>query len=443
MSAAGTLPFIIYITLSGIFNNYISAGFRYRCLKYCLLLYLVPFPLLKYFIYRQYFDVPKPLTEGMTISLSGKIVQTSTGFYLNSLGHLQKIFIGLWICSLGMVIFYEIITFVRFHKKISKNILSDPQVIKIVEMLLKEMKLQRKVTVYENSFASSPFTYGTFCPSIVLTSSSDKNNLHLIIRHELQHVKSCDFLFRQLAFLVLILHCYNPFAYIFFREIIEVQELACDENVMKYISREDQRCYGYLLITTATNKKPNMKSGFTLMFSRRNRNFLKRRIKRIGVFVKTKYVLNISMVILMISISCIPVFAYNPPTADLRSVPWTGFFNPAEGAQVSVFDNGNEIDYITYNNDEDSIYPSDEKNFRYTDTFFITDNGEVIIIKPTDIQVHAGCLHTFVNGTLKEHFRDSKGGCSVKIYEGKICTKCNYTKKLLLENTATYSPCSH
>ena len=284
---------------------------------------------------------------------------------------------------MGMVIFYEIITFVRFHRKISKNILSDPQVIKIVEMLLKEMKLQRKVTVYENSFASSPFTYGTFCPSIVLASSSDKNDLHLVIRHELQHVKSYDFLFRQLAFLGLILHCYNPFAYIFFREIIEVQELACDENVIKYISREEQRRYGYLLITTATNEKPNMMSGITLMFSRRNRNFLKRRIKRIGVFVKTKYVLNISMVILMISISCIPVFAYNPPTADLRSVPWTGFFNPAEGAQVSVFDNGNEIDYITYNNEEDSIYPPDEKNFKYTDIFFITDNGEVIIIKPT------------------------------------------------------------
>ena len=99
-------------------------------------------------------------------------------------------------------------------------------------MLSQEMQLQHKVTVYENSLASSPFTYGTFHPSIVLTSLSDKNNLPLIIRHELQHIKSHDFLFRQLAFLVLMLHCYNPFVYFFFREVIEVQELACDENVM-------------------------------------------------------------------------------------------------------------------------------------------------------------------------------------------------------------------
>ena len=107
MSAAGTFPFIIYIALSTIFDNYISARFRYRCLKYCLLLCLVPFPLLKYFIYHRYFSTPKPLNGNVVISLTGKIVQTSTGFYLNSVGSLQKIFIGLWICSLSIIIFYK------------------------------------------------------------------------------------------------------------------------------------------------------------------------------------------------------------------------------------------------------------------------------------------------------------------------------------------------
>lgn len=68
-------PFIIYMALSTIFDNYISARFRYRCLKYCLLLYLVPFPLLKYFIYHlNYFSTPKPLNGNVVISLTGKIV---------------------------------------------------------------------------------------------------------------------------------------------------------------------------------------------------------------------------------------------------------------------------------------------------------------------------------------------------------------------------------
>ena len=173
-----------------------------------------------------------------------------------------------------------------------------------------------------------------------------------------------------------------------------------------------------------------------------NRIFLKRRVKRIGIFVKPKIALNVSIIIFMISISCIPVFAYNPPTADLRSVPWTGFFDPAEGAQVSVFDNGNEIECITFE-DESSMIPSDEIYFKDTENYFITDNGDIIIIEPGDIQTYAGCSHIFVNGKHKNHSRNKNGGCTVKTYKGKICTKCNYTKDFSLDSTVTYSPCPH
>ena len=181
---------------------------------------------------------------------------------------------------------------------------------------------------------------------------------------------------------------------------------------------------------------------FINLISKNNRIFLKRRVKRIGIFVKPKIALNVSIIIFMISISCIPVFAYNPPTADLRSVPWTGFFDPAEGAQVSVFDNGNEIECITFE-DESSMILSDEIYFKDTENYFITDNGDIIIIEPGDIQTYAGCSHIFVNGKHKNHSRNKNGGCTVKTYKGKICTKCNYTKDFSLDSTVTYSPCPH
>ena len=43
MSAAGTFPFIIYLALSIIFYNYISARFRYRCLKSVSYTHLIVF----------------------------------------------------------------------------------------------------------------------------------------------------------------------------------------------------------------------------------------------------------------------------------------------------------------------------------------------------------------------------------------------------------------
>ena len=118
------------------------------------------------------------------------------------------------------------------------------------------------------------------------------------------------------------------------------------------------------------------------------------------------------------------------------------FFDPAEGAQVSVFDNGNEIECITFE-DESSMIPSDEIYFKDTENYFITDNGDIIIIEPGDIQTYAGCSHIFVNGKHKNHSRNKNGGCTVKTYKGKICTKCNYTKDFSLDSTVIYSPCPH
>ena len=74
---------------------------------------------------------------------------------------------------------------------------------------------------------------------------------------------------------------------------------------------------------------------------------------------------------------------------------------------------------------------------------FISDNGDIIIIVPGDIQTYAGCSHIFVNGKHKNHSRNKNGGCTVKTSKGIICTKCNYTKDFSLDSTVTYSPCPH
>ncbi len=66
-----------------------------------------------------------------------------------------------------------------------------------------------------------------------------------------------------------------------------------------------------------------------------------------------------------------------------------GFFDPAEGASGICFDNGNEIECITFE-DESSMIPSDEIYFKDTENYFITDNGDIIIVEPGDIQTYAG-----------------------------------------------------
>ena len=134
MSAAGTFPFIIYLVFSNIFDSRISSGFRYICLKFCMLFYLIPFPLLKYFIYHNFFTNPTTSPQNIPIILHGKIVQTNNGFFFNSFNIQQKFLTSVWAFALLSVVFYEIICFIRFHRKFSRKAVADISTLNILEV---------------------------------------------------------------------------------------------------------------------------------------------------------------------------------------------------------------------------------------------------------------------------------------------------------------------
>ena len=439
MSVSGTFPFIIYLVFSNIFDSRISFGFRYICLKFCMLFYLIPFPLLKYFIYHNFFTNPTTSPQNIPIILHGKIVQTNNGFFFNSFNIQQKFLTSVWAFALLSVVFYEIICFIRFHRKFSRKAVADISTLNILESLKKEMHIKRKVNIYQSEVSSSPFTYGSFHPSIVLTAFSDEKNRALIMQHELQHIKSYDFLFRLFSFVVLLLHCYNPFIYLFFREIQEVQELACDENIMKYLSKEDQKQYGYLLIMAAVNKQQNLKSGITLSFFKNNKIFLKKRIEKIGTVNNCQKSTKLMLILLLLTCSCVPVLAYDPSTVDLRSFPHSSFIDPETAVEVSI-DTENTME-VTFLQTIDNI-PSDEVYFKYNDSYFITDNGDIFFCEKSTIHPHSKCSHSFVSGQYKTHTMNGKG-CIVKVYNAQICKKCKYKKNQVLQSTTTNQICPH
>ena len=79
--------------------------------------------------------------------------------------------------------------------------------------------------------------------------------------------------------LAVLLHCFNPAVYFLFRELKEVQEMNCDEKILKLLSENDRKRYGYTIIEIAQNARPVFVPA--LYFSRNSRAFLKKRIRRI------------------------------------------------------------------------------------------------------------------------------------------------------------------
>ena len=73
---------------------------------------------------------------------------------------------------------------------------TEHEILDLVETLKHELKIKKKIRVYQNSFVASPFLTGVIHPKIVIPEDTkDKNSLSLMLRHELIHLKSYDVFF--------------------------------------------------------------------------------------------------------------------------------------------------------------------------------------------------------------------------------------------------------
>lgn len=80
-------------------------------------------------------------------------------------------------------------------------------------------------------------------------------------------------------------------------------------------------------------------------------------------------------------------------------------------------------------------------DFSESDSVFIDLNG--IQTPVYDFSSYALCTHSMVNGYLKTHAKDGKGGCSVKVYTAQRCEKCGYLANAVYQSTHTYVKCPH
>lgn len=84
--------------------------------------------------------------------------------------------------------------------------------------------------------ASTPCVVGVFQPTIILpVENYTTEELRVILYHEMTHYKQKDLLLKLVAYIVLAIHWFNPFAWILFFKIQKWSEFACDLRACKYV----------------------------------------------------------------------------------------------------------------------------------------------------------------------------------------------------------------
>ncbi|MCL2528521.1 MAG: M56 family metallopeptidase [Defluviitaleaceae bacterium] len=200
--------------------------------------------------------------------------------------------------------------------------------------------------LYYNQLAETPMLFGIFRPAIILPYQEyTRDEMQVILAHELTHLRRKDVLIKWLTLLATALHWYNPIVWLVSREIDRTCELSCDEAVIRSLDGHGRRHYGNTLILVAANPKtPRAITSATMSEDKKN---LK---ERLGAIMKNKrparYVLILSALLIIASVglaACLGSGSGNTPP------------NLADEYEYPV---GPEDNYEEYNPDEPDTTPS-------------------------------------------------------------------------------------
>ena len=167
---------------------------------------------------------------------------------------------------------------------------------------------------------SSPMITGFFKSLLILPDRHySEKELHLILKHELVHLKHYDLFIKAFMLLCGALHWFNPFIRFFIRFAEREGELYCDETVMSGESGEMKKLYCQSILNTASVQErvkylPAISSNFVF-----NKEDLKHRMEMILSFNK-KYSLGIICACILILTLCTgTAIAFSDTRGDLGS----------------------------------------------------------------------------------------------------------------------------
>ena len=78
----------------------------------------------------------------------------------------------------------------------------------------------------------SPFILGFIRPQIYIPYHLSEAELSYVLAHERYHLKRGDHIVKPLAFLILVLHWFNPLVWLAFHLMVKDMEMSCDEKVL-------------------------------------------------------------------------------------------------------------------------------------------------------------------------------------------------------------------
>lgn len=152
-----------------------------------------------------------------------------------------------------------------------------------------------KDNIYLSDKITMPSVYGMISPKIILPCEYRQNDYDYILMHENAHIKRGDNCIRIVALILVCIHWFNPFAWLFLKLLFSDIELACDETVLSKCNEAQKKEYAHTLLSTV--EKTNV---FAAAFGGAN---IRTRIENILSYRKLSTISILAFLALMIAIA--------------------------------------------------------------------------------------------------------------------------------------------
>lgn len=114
--------------------------------------------------------------------------------------------------------------------------------------------LKRPVSVRMSDQIDGAFVLGVVHPVIYLPSRMEEASIPMVLRHELVHIRRRDGLMKLLWLAAVMIHWFNPLAWLSFRLMCADMEMSCDEQALHNCSMEERKGYSRVLLAEAERR---------------------------------------------------------------------------------------------------------------------------------------------------------------------------------------------
>ena len=273
MGLAGSAVLLLWLPASKLLKNRLPARWYYRILKISLCFFLIPVGRLLS-LTGQALSAARPAAS-LPVSIPAQAVPNipaaaipqlplpalapapaplpETRAFVLSAGGLRTL-AAIWAVGAAAMLAYKAYVYFRLRRRVFRQ--NRPVSSKGAQLVFRSCKrqlgIQSMVDLWENPAVRSPFAAGVLRPTVVIPAVSlEQEELRYLFLHELTHIKYGDLLVRFAAMTALIIHWYNPFAYLLCRSIQTLSEQSCDERIAGPLPAEERYVYGNVILKLA------------------------------------------------------------------------------------------------------------------------------------------------------------------------------------------------